>query len=427
MSFEATGKFANRFLFDKKPDAHQQPSIRETTDMSDESRSKNQAESLQRKMDQAETKMYRIDRAHTEKPIAERSADPESGANAPAETVNASATSPIDSAPVDSVSADQAVEYDFRQQTPVSREQLSSLHTLHERCAEDFSESASDLMRTALSCELTEVVETSYCEFLYSLDDPTCFYLIAPQTCAGQWMLDVSPRLAFAMIDRMLGGEPNPAETIHREMTDIEARLMRRVVDRFLQDLASSWKKIAAIDPIISEPVVRHPMHGRYLAANERTARVNFTATVSGVSGAISLLIPLATIDHLGSQLNNHSWCDAATQPTDQTRSAISNQLAAAPIEVIVNLAHSTIRTDDLLGLSVGDIIATEKESTDDLELSIQSVPKFKASAGAFRGKKAVRIESNLDKPETEVHAMQKLDSDLESTPERDAASGDRV
>jgi flagellar motor switch protein FliM len=65
----------------------------------------------------------------------------------------------------------------------------------------------------------------------------------------------------------------------------------------------------------------------------------------------------------------------------------------------VVTLARSTIRTGDLLDLSVGDIITTEKEIHEPLELAVQDVPKFHARAGAFKGKKAVRIESIVDKP----------------------------
>ena len=56
------------------------------------------------------------------------------------------------------------------------------------------------------------------------------------------------------------------------------------------------------------------------------------------------------------------------------------------------------IRTADLLDLSVGDIITTEKEVNDPLELAVQEVPKYHARAGAFKGKKAVRIESVIER-----------------------------
>jgi len=64
---------------------------------------------------------------------------------------------------------------------------------------------------------------------------------------------------------------------------------------------------------------------------------------------------------------------------------------------VVVTLARSKIRTGDLLDLAVGDIIATEKDVAHPLELSVQGVPKFHARPGAFRGKKAVRIDRTIN------------------------------
>jgi len=63
-------------------------------------------------------------------------------------------------------------------------------------------------------------------------------------------------------------------------------------------------------------------------------------------------------------------------------------------VNVVVTLARSKINTGDLLSLNVGDVIATEKEVADSLELSIQDVHKFNVRAGSLKGKKAVRIES---------------------------------
>jgi flagellar motor switch protein FliM len=48
----------------------------------------------------------------------------------------------------------------------------------------------------------------------------------------------------------------------------------------------------------------------------------------------------------------------------------------------------------------VGDVITTEKEVNDPLELAVQEVPKFNARAGAFKGKKAVQIDSVIEKPQ---------------------------
>ncbi len=46
-------------------------------------------------------------------------------------------------------------------------------------------------------------------------------------------------------------------------------------------------------------------------------------------------------------------------------------------VEVVVTLAETTIRTADLIGLRVGDIITTEKDVHTPLEVSVQGVPNF--------------------------------------------------
>ena len=67
-------------------------------------------------------------------------------------------------------------------------------------------------------------------------------------------------------------------------------------------------------------------------------------------------------------------------------------------MDVVVTLARSKIRTGDLLDLSVGDIITTEQEVKAPLELAVQNVPKYNATAGAFKGKKAVQIKSTIER-----------------------------
>jgi flagellar motor switch protein FliM len=66
---------------------------------------------------------------------------------------------------------------------------------------------------------------------------------------------------------------------------------------------------------------------------------------------------------------------------------------------LIVNLASSTIRTPDLFQLQVGDIISTEKDIRDLLEVEVEGVVKFMATAGAYKGKKAIQIQEVVTEP----------------------------
>lgn len=65
---------------------------------------------------------------------------------------------------------------------------------------------------------------------------------------------------------------------------------------------------------------------------------------------------------------------------------------------MIVTLARSTIKTADLFDLEIGDIITTEKDKHEPLEIEISNRIKFLATAGAYKGRKAIQIQAVIDK-----------------------------
>ena len=179
-------------------------------------------------------------------------------------------------------------------------------------------------------------------------------------------------------------------------MTDIESQLMRRVIEAMLEEVVAGWSKLVSLSPTIeSIKSASGPLES--LGTNAVVLKVHFDITICTVRGSMCLWMPVETIDHLGPRLAEDHWSDKSAEPSEATRQVMASQLGHAPVDVVVNLASSKITTGDLLNLSVGDVIATEKESESPLELTIQNVVKFTARAGAYQGKKAVKIERAVE------------------------------
>jgi flagellar motor switch protein FliM len=66
---------------------------------------------------------------------------------------------------------------------------------------------------------------------------------------------------------------------------------------------------------------------------------------------------------------------------------------------LVAQLADTKISTGDLIGLRVGDIITTEKDTNTPILISVEGVPKYHARVGAFKGRKAIRIDEPLAPP----------------------------
>jgi flagellar motor switch protein FliM len=91
--------------------------------------------------------------------------------------------------------------------------------------------------------------------------------------------------------------------------------------------------------------------------------------------------------------LSANNWVSYGTKKaTPENIQRISDRLNDAVVDVVVELAETNISTSDLIGLRVGDIIATEKDIERPLVVSVEGRPKFHAQAGAFKGRKAVQV-----------------------------------
>src|SRR6185503_16791589 len=111
--------------------------------------------------------------------------------------------------------------YNFKRPDRISKNQIRSLHFIHDRFARNFSSSVSAYLRTVVEVTLENITQITYSEFLSSVSDPTCYTAITMKPLDGVAAFDLSPSLVFPMIDRLLGGLGKPIANM-RAMTEIE-------------------------------------------------------------------------------------------------------------------------------------------------------------------------------------------------------------
>ncbi|MFO1063691.1 MAG: flagellar motor switch protein FliM [Pirellulales bacterium] len=274
---------------------------------------------------------------------------------------------------------------------------MRALQSLHEGFARNFGASMSALLRTIVEVKLISVDQLTYSEFVYSLEIPTCFNLLKPHPLEGNWILDLSPSLLYPIIDRMLGGATIGESSLKRPLSDIELRLTSRITNVFFRELTSAWANAIELE-IEVQRVESNPQLVQIVPPNEVVILVSFELTLGKTRGMVNLCIPFNTIERIGSKLTSNSWVGyASSRSTPESQAHIAKNLEEASAELVVILANSTIKTSDLFGLRVGDIISTEKDIRSPLDVEIEGVVKFHASPGAFKGRTAISIHSIVE------------------------------
>lgn len=287
---------------------------------------------------------------------------------------------------------EKVTNYDFKRPERVGKDQMRALQTMHEGFGRNFGAALSSLLRTIVEVKLTSVDQLTYSEFVFSLENPTCFNLINAEPLEGQLILDINPSLLFPIIDRLLGGGSDTSPPARRPLTEIELRLVGRITDLFLAEMRSAWENVLELELEVDR-VESNPQLVQIVPPNEVVVLISFELTLGDLRGMMNLCVPFNSIERIGGKLSANSWVTYSRKPvTPESMQLIGDELGKSVVEVIVELAETQISTADLIGLRVGDIIATEKDIHLPLDVEVEGQTKFHASAGAFKGRKAIRV-----------------------------------
>jgi flagellar motor switch protein FliM len=294
-------------------------------------------------------------------------------------------------------SREKTTPYDFKRPERVGKEQMRALQTMHEGFGRNFGASLSALLRTIVEVKLTSVDQLTYSEFVFSLENPTCFNLLRADPLEGNLILDINPSILHPIIDRLLGGGKDSGPMARRPLTEIELRLVARITGLFLDELHNAWENV--LDLTLSvERVESNPQLVQIVPPNEVVVLISFELTIGDVRGMMNLCIPFNSIERIGGKLTANSWISyGRRQGTEKHKELLSNSIQGSVVQMIANLAETRLRTDDLIGLRVGDIITTEKDIHSPLIISIEGHPKFRAQCGAYKGRKAIQVESSIE------------------------------
>ncbi len=292
---------------------------------------------------------------------------------------------------------EKVTPYDFKRPERVGKEQMRALQSMHEGFGRNFGARLSTMLRSIVEVKLTSVDQLTYSEFTYSLENPTCFNLLRAEPLEGNLILDINPSILFPVIDRMLGGGKEPNTLTRRPCTEIELRLVGKITSEFLEELKKAWENVLPIDFKV-ERVESNPQLVQIVPPNEVVVLISFELLLGDLRGMINLCIPFNSIERIGGKLSSNNWVSPGRRTsTPETIERVTKNIRGATVEMVVHLADTTISTKDLLGLRVGDVITTEKDVRSGLTVDVEGVAKFRAKAGAFKGRKAVCIDESMD------------------------------
>jgi flagellar motor switch protein FliM len=291
--------------------------------------------------------------------------------------------------------------YDFKRPERVSKEQMRTFQGVHEGFSREFGAALSAMVRAIVEVKLISVDQLTYSEFVFSLENPTCFNLLKADPLDGHIILDLNPSIVFPIIDRLLGGGRAPLQNVpRRPLTEIELRLASRITERAIDALRNAWSSVCDLSLKVAQ-VESNPQLVQIVPPNEVIVLISFEIALGEMRGIMNLCLPFNTIEPLAGKLSANTWSSYTQKQADRRQTLnLETGVSNTRVEMVVNLASTRLTAEELMGLAVGDVIVTENDHHLPLEVCVEGRPRYSGFAGLAKGYKAVRIGKAIVPPE---------------------------
>ena len=271
--------------------------------------------------------------------------------------------------------------YDFKRAVRFSKDHIRSLTRIHENFARFLTTYFSAQLRTFVQINVVQVEQLPYDEFIRSIPKMTILNIFEAEPLKGRMVLEVNPNVAYAMLDRMLGGAGAAPSKIN-VLTEIETTVMERIFSRAFESLQEAWKSVLDIRPRL-EALETNPQFMQIVSPNETIALISLSTKIGDTTGMINLCIPHVVIEPIMPKLSVHHWFVSEKKTREPIEiEKLRQRVSKAKLPIAVELGTSQISVQELMQLSIGDVIALNKPVDSGLTIRVGDRMKYIGTPG---------------------------------------------
>ncbi len=288
--------------------------------------------------------------------------------------------------------------YDFRRPNKFSKDHMRTIHMIHENFARLISNFLSAYLRTNIEVKIASVDQITFEDFIVSIPSPTVMTIFNMKPLMGSAVLETNPAFTFPIIDLLFGG-PGEMPKKSREITDIEANVLKNIYGKMLENLTYVWSEVNEITTAI-QGLETNPQMNRVISPNEIVAVITFMTTVGDYEGMINLCLPYLMLEPITLKLSSRYWFSSPEKGQKDQRQTVMESLEQTPIGLTAIGGETELTIKEFLALQLGDVLTLDNKIADDLILLVEDKPKYTVQPGIYERKMAVQITGYWERGE---------------------------
>ncbi len=295
--------------------------------------------------------------------------------------------------------------YNFKRPRLLSQDQMRLLNYVHDAFARDLSVYLSAQLRTIVSINLTAMDQVLYSEYVMSSAPPSALYVVEVMELQQQLVFELDPRLVIFTIEKLFGG-PGTFLRKAREISQIERRIMSKVMARAFQELEKSWRQIFSIE--LEEVAFETNAEFVQIIPGVEPALVGtFEISIYEQQSFINICYPYIMLERMLGRTGIKQWLsNTTTEVKSSVRRRYEEVVRSTDVELRAELGKTTLPISELMKLEVGDVIPLQQRVKEPIKVYVGDRETFKAVTGKAGKRRALKV--------LEVNEVQPFEDDDE-------------
>lgn len=289
----------------------------------------------------------------------------------------------------------QVESWDLRRAGQIGREQLQAITLLHEGFARNLTHSLSAYLRAGFSVTLVSAEHLDYREFLQRVPETTYLASVRLDPIGVKAALQMDLKIAFPIIDLLLGGEgKSMAEA--REITEIEEQILDSVARIVCREWGAAWQALAL--DVGFEHRLEAGAAQRLMSPEEKSLSLSFEVAMAEVRGGLNLAVPVSVSNALLRKIAA-SWTDRRLRSLPDSRRRLRQLLLDCPFQIELEATDLHLPVGALANLVPGQLLAFDRSAARPASLVIAGRAAFRALPARHGESRAARLLERPSQP----------------------------
>jgi flagellar motor switch protein FliM len=284
--------------------------------------------------------------------------------------------------------------YDFRNPVFLTEVELRRLRILHEDFIRYLSARLSLFLRMEFTLKMAKLTTLTYLKFAESLPSPTHLCLFKADPLFGIGILDINPRLALTIADRILGGRGHSVKA-ERYLTEIEIALIEDIIVIILEEWCGQWRLEQELHP----QIIGHESNGRFLQTSPKDAIVlalTLETDFGDCAEQMQIGVPYYTIEPLVKSMQARRQKDTTINATVEKKAAWQPIYEKITIPARAEWDAFELSLREVTAMRVGDVIEMPAGILDQTRVLLNGAAKFVGTVGLDSDRVAVKLAKKI-------------------------------